>query len=88
MEQDLEIDLTKTELAPKNTRGQLGKICNNCGGFGFTLSFGKDSNSNGCQRCDQTGVEPVDTHELQRQFIELSKQVVELKEIIIKHNNE
>lgn len=85
---ELSVDADKLLQAAKNTRGELGPICNFCGGYGFTLAFGTEGNSKGCPRCFGTGVEPVNTWELQKQVIELAKGMKELKEIIIKFAGE
>jgi len=76
-------DVRHLDIGPqKNTRGDLGPICNFCGGFGFTLTIG-GTGSAGCQRCGQTGVEPVDTQALKIQVNQLSQQLNELKGIIV-----
>lgn len=67
---------------PKNVYGKLGPICNFCGGLGFTLNI--TSGSQGCQRCDQTGIEPVNTHELKKDVEEIKKLLLKL----IKKQNE
>jgi hypothetical protein len=53
----------------KNETGILGKICNNCGGYGFlnTLS----GTSSGCMPCGQTGVAKPTVEELQEEIKEL-----------------
>lgn len=70
----------------KNTDGHLGPKCNNCGGFGFTLTFGGPSNSAGCKDCNQTGVATMTNAELQAAVIELKQTLAEVKELIIKHS--
>jgi hypothetical protein len=67
----------------KNTDGHLGPICNNCGGFGFTLTFGGVSNSAGCKDCDQTGVASMTNAQLQKEVIGMKQELAELKNIII-----
>lgn len=56
------------EVILKND-GSKGIICNYCGGYGFTNNM--TGGSNGCIRCNGTGIEPISTHELQRQINDL-----------------
>lgn len=72
----------------KNTDGHLGPKCNNCGGFGFTLTFGGVSNSAGCKDCNQTGVATMSNAELQAALIEMKQDFADLKAIILKSLNE
>ncbi len=58
-------------MAAKNLTGELGERCKTCSGMGFTLSI-TDGGSHGCQRCDQTGIEPVNSNFLQRQIDQLT----------------
>lgn len=58
----------------KNSDGHLGKICNYCGGYGFTNLI--TGSSAGCPKCNQTGVELVSVEELQKQIDELKKLVI------------
>ena len=58
-------------MAGKNVLGELGERCKMCSGMGFTLSI-TDGGSRGCMRCDQTGVEPVNSHVLQKQIDSLT----------------
>ncbi len=60
----------------KNTRGDLGDICAYCAGFGYTNNV--TGSSSGCQRCLGTGVEPVDTHELNKKVDKLTEMVAQL----------
>lgn len=86
-EEVIEIDMDKAMAnapAPKNTRGELGEICAFCGGFGYTLAIVGNSSTVGCPRCFGTGVQPVDTHGLQKQVIKLAQDVLGLKKLIIK----
>lgn len=80
---EIKVDTEHLTKEHKNNRGRLGPQCTYCGGYGYTLSI-MTGGSSGCNRCLQTGVEPVNTWELQKQVIDLSKQLVELKDIIIK----
>lgn len=85
-EKTLNVDVDKLKKqGAKNTRGELGPVCNNCGGYGFTLGF---NGSLGCHYCNQTGVAAMTNHELQHQVVNLGKQMVELKELIIKLGKE
>lgn len=49
-------------IAEKNILGKLGPKCNYCSGAGFTNSI--TGASAGCFRCDQTGIEPINTRQL------------------------
>jgi hypothetical protein len=60
--------------------GSKGPLCKNCGGYGFTNSI--TGGSPGCQRCEQTGIEPVNVQELQKQVSDLTKLVETLVEKI------
>lgn len=53
----------------KNSDGKLGIICNNCGGYGFTNIV--TGGSAGCNKCNQTGVEPISTADLLKRISEL-----------------
>lgn len=79
----MDVDYDAVQKAQKNTTGELGPICNYCGGYGFTLAFGTASSSAGCPRCFGTGVEPVNTWQLQTQVIDIAKQLNELKQLIL-----
>lgn len=61
--------ITPDQAAGKNLDGSLGKICNNCGGLGWTmvLTGGKKN----CDDCDKTGIATMSRRELQ---MELEKQ--------------
>lgn len=56
--------------AGKNITGELGPICNYCGGYGYTNGLG--GNSSGCPRCNGDGIEPVDVRELKEQVKKLT----------------
>lgn len=58
----------------KNETGILGKICNNCGGYGFTNNL--QGSSSGCFRCDQTGVQKPTVEELQAKIEELQRYIL------------
>jgi hypothetical protein len=58
----------------KNSDGHLGKICNWCGGYGFTNVI--TGGSRGCPKCDQTGVEPVSNEELLNRIKELESKLI------------
>lgn len=61
----------KVRTAPnKNADGRLGKVCNNCGGFGFTLHL--TQGSAGCMYCGQTGVAQPTNAELASEITRLS----------------
>lgn len=82
------VSVTKTKIGKqvderiKNLRGDLGPICNYCAGLGFTNSLG--GGALGCNKCSQTGVEPIDSYELQDQINELKESIGELKTLIVK----
>ena len=57
----------------KNVDGHLGTICNNCGGYGFTNNL--TGGSSGCQRCNQTGIEPINIKELQEKVNSLETKI-------------
>lgn len=62
----------------KNETGTLGKICNNCGGYGFTNNL--QGQSSGCRDCEQTGVaKPT--------VIELMMEIAELRNKLLGTNN-
>ena len=85
-EEEIKIDVNLDEVnkVAKNTDGHLGAICKACGGYGFTLTFGGATNSAGCKRCDQTGIEPPDLVEMHTRLGKLEASIEELKKIIIK----
>lgn len=62
----------KAVAANKNADGRLGKICNNCGGFGYTLHL-ISGGSAGCYHCNQTGVEAPSNHDLQNEIVKLQR---------------
>lgn len=64
----------------KNTDGVLGDKCNNCGGFGFTMSM---KGKLGCNQCDQTGVRLPTNRELQDQISVLKKDLSILKKALL-----
>ena len=57
----------------KNSNGKLGKICNYCGGYGFTNNI--TGGSGGCIKCGQTGIETVSNFELQKKIKELEMEL-------------
>lgn len=61
----------------KNETGVLGKICNNCGGYGFTNNL--QGQSSGCIQCNQTGVEKPSVDDLQNQVNELKSIIANMK---------
>lgn len=63
---------TETVQVRKNVDGHLGPICNNCGGYGFTLSA---NGSKGCLYCEQTGIELPSKLELLQRIEVLEKKV-------------
>lgn len=73
-------------MAAKNLTGELGERCKTCSGMGYTLSI-TDGGSHGCQRCDQTGIEPVNSNFLQRQIDQLT-QILEKHGIIHKQRRD
>jgi len=58
----------------KNAKGELGPMCSNCAGFGFTIIFGTNEHRL-CSLCDGTGVPRVDLVDLQSQVIKLTNLV-------------
>lgn len=72
----------------KNTDGHLGPKCGNCGGFGYTLTIGGPSQTQGCHDCGQTGVAVMSPREIQNELIGLKTEIKELKELIIKFASE
>ena len=56
----------------KNSRGQLGPICNYCGGYGFTNGI---KGSATCPDCRGDGIQPVNVRELQTQVMKLTNLV-------------
>lgn len=77
-------DLAVLPVRPTNLTGESGERCGHCSGLGFTNLI--TGGVQGCQRCDRTGIEPINSHELQRQINNLTevvkemiKQVVELQ---------
>lgn len=82
MEEPLKLVIDPAILpAAKNTDGLLGEKCNNCGGYGYTMSIG--GKSAGCQDCDQTGVKLPTRRELQNQIIEIRKDLKNLRKAIL-----
>jgi len=41
----------------KNTSGELGPICNNCGGYGYTNTMSRDGSSATCIHCLGSGID-------------------------------
>lgn len=71
------------ETAPnKNADGHLGPVCNNCGGYGYTLGIG--GTDSGCRDCGQTGVAAMTNRELQAEVLSLHKKMDSLAKIILK----
>lgn len=62
----------------KNVDGHVGPICNNCGGYGFTNLI--TGGAGGCHRCDQTGIEPINTRDLAAKVDKLTELVTKLVE--------
>ena len=60
----------------KNSRGELGPICNHCGGYGFTNGIGKGAST--CSDCRGDGIAPVNVRELQAQVVRLTNLVGDL----------
>lgn len=80
---DLELEVKEDYTQhQKNTRGDLGPVCNNCGGFGFTLTIG-GTGSAGCKDCHQTGVAAMTNHELQAMVVSMKSELQDLKRLII-----
>jgi|SRR5215471_5522209 len=68
---------TNGDEVHKNTRGDLGPICNSCGGYGYTnLITGGSGN---CARCQGTGIQPPDLHALAARVALLEGQVAGLE---------
>ena len=57
----------------KNSDGHLGKICNWCGGYGFTNNI--TGGSSGCHKCNQTGVELVSNEVLSKKINDLENKL-------------
>lgn len=85
---DLEVNVDEMRARSKNTDGHLGPICNNCGGFGFTLTLGGPGTSAGCKSCDQTGVAAMTNSELQKMVVKMAEDLSEFKKLIIKLGKE
>lgn len=47
----------------KNVDGSKGKICNNCGGYGYTMAL--KGGRLPCTQCEQTGAQEMTMRELQ-----------------------
>lgn len=62
-------------MVQKNTDGHLGPICNNCGGYGYTLTFGSLSSSAGCHACNQSGIAQPTAQQLQEQINKLTSHI-------------
>lgn len=71
------------KLNPKNIFGDLGEICNYCSGLGFTNNL--NGSSAGCHRCDQTGIEPVNTRELAKEVEKLDSKMDEILRLLKKN---
>ena len=65
----------------KNANGILGEKCNNCGGFGYTMSI--KGNSLSCSECEQTGVKLPTRRELQNQISEMKQDLHNLRKAIL-----
>lgn len=73
------------QLSPnKNADGHLGPICNNCGGFGYTLGLKGERGGGGCHQCNQTGVATPTNQDLENRVASLETEIRGLKNLIIK----
>lgn len=54
----------------KNTKGDLGPICNYCGGYGFTNGL---KGSSTCPDCHGDGIQPVNVRELYAQVVKITE---------------
>jgi hypothetical protein len=65
----------------KNLHGQMGAKCNNCGGYGFTMSIQGAKIT--CQDCQQTGVRELTNRELQQQIISIGTDLQGLRQALV-----
>ena len=65
----------------KNTQGQLGEKCNNCGGYGFTLSL--NGSKLLCKDCEGLGVKMPTKIELQKQINDIKDDLTKLKQALL-----
>ncbi len=65
----------------KNRNGQLGQICNNCGGYGFTMNI--KGGKLDCLACNKTGVKVLTLSELQAQVNLLRNDLTLLKKALL-----
>ncbi len=84
---DEKIENVKLHIAPadiaegKNTSGQFGKICNNCGGYGYTMAL--KGGRLPCHYCDSTGVAEISNRELQAENMAIKKDLDLLRQALI-----
>jgi len=66
----------------KNLDGAKGPVCNNCGGYGFTMKL--KGGKLPCNDCDQTGAVTVSNRELQELVFGLAHDIKMLRNALLK----
>jgi hypothetical protein len=56
-----------------NKNGEIGEVCNNCGGYGFTMNI--KGGKLPCMHCKKTGVKELSNQELQKEVYNLKKDI-------------
>lgn len=65
----------------KNLNGQVGEKCNNCGGFGFTMSI--QNKKLNCKDCNGTGVANISMADILKRIVALEQDNARLRQAII-----
>lgn len=73
--------ITEEQKVNKNVNGELGPICNNCGGLGWTMLL-TGGNAN-CTYCDATGVATMTRQQLQKEILECKAMIAEIIQHLI-----
>lgn len=65
----------------KNTDGSEGIVCNNCGGYGYTIKLGGGKLP--CNDCKQSGVKELSKEELQKKVFNLEQDIMLLRRALM-----